>query len=65
MLSYEWPCFQKTSGQFDCIFVQALMKGNFHKGSRNSFLQCEFVSSRWMTQIIRHSNEAGDSAAGT
>ena len=28
VLSYGWRCFQKTSGQFDCIFVQGLTKGS-------------------------------------
>ena len=56
---------KKTSGQFDCIFVQGLTKGNFHKGRGTSFLQCEFIGYRQITQIIRHSNEAGDSTPGT
>ena len=55
---------QKTSGQFDCIFVQGLMKGNFRTGREISFLRCEFIGSRWITQIVGHSNEAGDSTAG-
>ena len=50
-----WPCFQKTSCYLDCIFVQGLMKGNFHTGRGKSFLQCEFIGSRWTTQILRHS----------
>ena len=62
VLSYEWPCFQKTSGQFDCIFVQGLM---FHTGRGKFFMQSEFIGSRWITQIARHSNEADDSTAGT
>ena len=56
---------QKTSGHFDCIFVQGVMKGNFHTGREKSFLQCEFIGSRWITQIVRHPNEAGDFTAGT
>ena len=43
VLSYGWPCFQKTSGQFDCNFVQGLTKGNFYTGRGKSFLQCEFI----------------------
>ena len=46
-------------------FVQGLMKGDFHTGRGKSFLQCEFFGSRWIMQIVRHSNEAGDSTAGT
>ena len=64
VLLYEWPCFQNTSGQFDCIFVPSLTKGNFHTGRGKSFLQCEFTSSRWIAQIIRHSDEADDSTVG-
>ena len=56
---------QKPSGQFNCIFVQGLMKGNFHTGLEKSFLLSEFIGSRWITQIVRHSDEAGDSTAGT
>ena len=56
---------QKPSGQLDCIFVQGLMKGNFHTGREKSFLLCEIIGSRWTTQIVRHSNEAGDSTVGT
>ena len=41
------------------------MKGNFHTGKEKSFIQCELVGSRWITQIVRHSNEASDSTAGT
>ena len=37
------------------------MKGNFHTGREKSSLQCEFIGSRWITQIVRHSNEVGDS----
>ena len=56
----------KTSAQFDCIFVQGhMLKGNFHTVREKSFLQWEFISSRWITQIVRHSNETGDSTAGT
>ena len=57
--------FKKTSGQLDCISMQGLTKGHFHTGTGKNFLQCEFIGSRWITQIIRHSNEAGDSTAGT
>ena len=57
--SYGWPCFQKILVQFDCIFVQGLIKWE------NPFLQCEFIDFRWITQTVRHSNEAGDSTAGT
>ena len=53
--SYGSSCFQKTSCHLDCIFVQGLMKGNFYTGRGKSFLQCEFIGSRWTTQILRHS----------
>ena len=56
---------KKISGQFDCIFVQGLMNSNLYTGREKFFLQCEFISSRWIAQIVRHSNEAGDSRAGT
>ena len=65
VLSYGWPCFQKASGQFNCIFVQGLMKRNFHTGMGKSFLQCEFIGSKWIIQILRHSDEAGGFTAGT
>ena len=41
------------------------MKGNFYTGREKSFLQSEFIGSRWITQIVRHSDEAGDSTAET
>ena len=37
---YEWACFQKTSGQLDCIFVQGVM---FHTGGEKFFMQSEFI----------------------
>ena len=37
VLSYKWPCFQKASGQLDCIFVQGPTKGNLHTGKGKSF----------------------------
>ena len=40
------------------------MKGNFYTGKGKSFLQCEFIGSRY-TQMLRHSNEAGVFTAGT
>ena len=49
VLSYGWSCFRKTSGLFDCIFVQSLGNGNFCTGWGKSFLQCEFIGSRWIT----------------
>ena len=67
VLSYGWPCFQKISGQFDCIFVQGLMKGNFHSVGEKSFLQCKFIGSscRCITYTVGHSTQAGDSTTGT
>ena len=65
VLSYGRPCYQNTSGQFDSIFVQCLVKGSFLSVRGNSFLQCEFIGSRSITQIIKHSDEAGDSSAVT
>ena len=41
------------------------MKGNFHSVREKSFLQCEFIGSRWIKQIVRHSNQAGDFTTGT
>ena len=38
---------------------------HLHTSRGKSFLQCEFIGSRWVTQTIRHSNEAGDPTAGT
>ena len=53
-LLYGWPCFQKISGQFDCIFVQGPTKRNFHSVWRKSFLQCEFTCSSWITHKVGH-----------
>ena len=41
------------------------MKGNFHTGRGKSFKECECIRSRWITQILRHSNEADEFIAGT
>ena len=41
------------------------MKGNFHTDRGKFFVQCEFIGSRWITHILRHSNEAGEFTAGT
>ena len=52
VLSYGWSCFQLISGQFDGIFAQGHMKGNFHSVGEKSFLQCELIGSRWITHIV-------------
>ena len=46
VLSYGRPCFQNTSGQFDFIFVQGLVKESFHSVREKSFWQCKFIGSR-------------------
>ena len=60
-----WAYFQKISCQLDRIFVQGLMKEDFYTGRGKSFLQCEFIGFRWITQILRHINEDGEFTAGT
>ena len=46
-------------------WVAMLSKSMFHTGREKFFMQSEFIGSRWITEIVRHSNEAGDSASGT
>ena len=46
----------------NCIFVQGLI---FHTVREKSFMPNEFIGSRWITQIVRYSNEVVDSTAGT
>ena len=60
VLSYGWPCFRKTSGQFDCIFVQGLGKGNFVQVGENPFCSVNLLVPDGL-----HSNEAGEFTAGT
>ena len=55
----------KNICQLDCIFGQGLMKENFYTGRGKSILQGEFIGSRWITQILRHSNKVGEFTAGT
>ena len=56
---------QNTPGQFDCIFVQGLMKGNTFiqplQEGKNPFCSVNLS----VPDGKRHSNEAGDSTAGT
>ena len=60
VLSYGWPCFRKTSGLFDCIFVQGLGNGKFCTGWGNPFCSVNLLVPDGL-----HSNEAGKFTAGT
>ena len=57
--------FKKISGQFDCIFGEESNERKFSFSYGKSFLQCEFIASRWITDIVGHSNQAGDFTAPT
>ena len=51
VLSYGWPCFQKTSGQFDCIFVQGL---TFDAGREKFFMQSEDTQMKLVILLLEH-----------
>ena len=51
VLSYGWTCFQKTSRQFDCIFVQGLM---FHTGREKFFMQSEGTQMKLVILLLEY-----------
>ena len=51
ILSYGWPCFQKTSDQFDRICLQGFM---FHTGREKFFMQSKDTQMKLVILLLEH-----------
>ena len=65
MRTMVWVAMLPKNMSVGLHFCARSYERKFYTGKGKSFLQSEFISSRWITQILRHLNEAGEFTAGT